>query len=81
MIALDGPPSRHFSEELKLDEGGGKEGTSAPAVEEGEGGEQQQEEGLPNLADFTEDQAAAVVRIQAAGRGMLDRKKVRNPEP
>lgn len=34
-------------------------------------------EEVPDLASFTEDQIQAVTKIQAAGRGMLDRKKVK----
>lgn len=50
----------------------------APAPEGG--AEQHTDDGgvedLPDIDNFTEAQVAAVTRIQAAGRGMLDRKKV-----
>lgn len=55
-----------------------EEDGQAPAPEGG--AEQHTDDGgvedLPDIDNFTEAQVAAVTRIQAAGRGMLDRKKV-----
>ena len=61
-------PDAEFAEFLAVAFGVGVAGPELPAA----GGE-----GLPDLADFTDDQVKALTQIQAAGRGMLDRKKVK----